>query len=230
MKPENIHWNDWLRILIGEVPGSYFIEIVFRMAFVYLLLTISMRLMGKRMASQLNRNELAAQVSLAATIGMPILAPDRGLLPAAVIAIVIVVLARLVSRLAYRNQSFEALTQDDISSMVSDGVMQMKNMKGARVSRERLLEQLRSGGLMHLGQVKRLYIEASGSFTMIKADEPKAGLSVIPLWDSEFEWEQKHLPDQYVCNNCGNPGDRGKKPEQPCDNCGDNNWVQAVEL
>ncbi|QKZ13022.1 DUF421 domain-containing protein [Spirosoma sp. KUDC1026] len=229
MKPENIHWNDWVRILIGEVPGSYFIEIVFRMAFIYLLLTISMRLMGKRMASQLNRNELAAQVSLAATIGMPILAPDRGLLPAAVIAIVIVIMARLVSRLSYEDQSFEALTQDDISSMVSDGVMQMKNMRGARVSRERLLEQLRSGGLMHLGQVKRLYIEASGSFTMIKADEPRPGLSIIPLWDSDFEWEQKHLPDQYVCNNCGNPGNHGAKPDQPCDNCKDNNWVKAVE-
>ncbi|GAB3759223.1 DUF421 domain-containing protein [Spirosoma pomorum] len=230
MKPENIHWNDWVRILVGEVPGSYFIEIIFRMAFIYLLLTVSMRVMGKRMASQLNRNELAAQVSLAATIGMPILAPDRGLLPAAVIAIVIVVLARTVSRLAYSNQSFEALTQDDISSMVSEGVMQMKNMKGARLSRERLMEQLRSGGLLHLGQVKRLYIEASGSFTLIKADEPKPGLSIIPLWDNDFEREQPHLPNQYVCNNCGNPGDRGAKPDHPCSNCDDNNWVQAVEM
>jgi uncharacterized membrane protein YcaP (DUF421 family) len=230
MKPENIHWNDWVRILVGEVPGSYFIEIIFRMAFIYLLLTVSMRVMGKRMASQLNRNELAAQVSLAATIGMPILAPDRGLLPAAVIAIVIVVMARMVSRLAYENQAFEAITQDDISSMVSEGVMQMKNMKGARLSRERLMEQLRSGGLLHLGQVKRLYIEASGSFTLIKADEPNPGLSIIPLWDSDFEWEQKHLPSQYVCNNCGNPGDKGSKPDQPCNNCDDNNWVQAVEM
>jgi uncharacterized membrane protein YcaP (DUF421 family) len=230
MKPEDIHWNDWVRILVGEVPGSYFIEIVFRMAFVYLLLTVSMRLMGKRMASQLNRNELAAQVSLAATIGMPILAPDRGVLPAAVIAIVIVVLARTVSRLAYKNQSFEALTQDDISSMVSEGVMQMDHMKGARVSRERLMEQLRSGGLMHLGQVKRLYIEASGSFTLIKADAPSTGLSIIPLWDNDFEREQKHLPHQYVCNNCGNPGPAGTRPEQPCSNCSDNNWVQAVEM
>ncbi|QJW89539.1 hypothetical protein HNV11_09185 [Spirosoma taeanense] len=75
MKPEEIHLNDWVRILIGEVPGTYFIEIVIRIAFVYLLLSVSMRLMGKRMAAQMNRNELAAQVSLAAAIGMPVWRP-----------------------------------------------------------------------------------------------------------------------------------------------------------
>lgn len=229
MKPEDIHITDWLRILVGEVPGSYFIEIIIRIAFVYLLLTVSMRLMGKRMAAQLNRNEMAAQVSLAAAIGMPVLAPDRGLLPAVVIAFVIVLVQRIISRVAYNNQRFEATTQDEISTLVNDGVMQLKRMRKARVTRERLLAQIRSAGLFHLGQIKRLYIESNGSFTLIQAQPSRPGLSVIPLWDTDFTNEQKHTPSVFVCNNCGNPEQAKEKPDQACTNCDDTNWVQAIE-
>src|SRR4051794_17099270 len=77
MKPEKIHPDDWLRILVGEVPATYFIELIIRAAVVYLILMVSMRLMGKRMSSQLSRNELAALVSLAAAVGIPMMSPDR---------------------------------------------------------------------------------------------------------------------------------------------------------
>ena len=229
MKPEDIHLTDWTRILVGEVPGSYFIEIIIRIAFVYLLLTVSMRVMGKRMAAQINRNELAAQVSLAAAIGLPVLAPDRGMLPAVVVAAVIVSIERLISRLTYNNERFEAITQDRISTLIDKGVMQMDNMKGARVTRERLLAQLRTGGLFHLGQVRRLYIESNGSFTLIQAEPPKPGLSVIPLWDSDFAAEQNHTK-QLICNNCGNDQPTEDTPAQSCANCGDTNWVQALDV
>jgi len=81
MKPEEIHLKDWLRILIGEEPISFLLELIIRAAVVYLVLMLSMRLMGKRMSSQLSRNELATLVSLAAAVGVPMMAPDRGLLP-----------------------------------------------------------------------------------------------------------------------------------------------------
>lgn len=229
MKPQDIHITDWMRMLVGEVPSSYYIEIIIRIAFVYLLLTVSMRLMGKRMAAQLNRNEMAAQVSLAAAIGMPVLAPDRGLLPAVVIAFVIVLTQRIIARIAHTNQRFEAITQDEISTLVADGVLQLNHMKRARVTRERLLAQIRSASLFHLGQIKRLYIESNGSFTLIQAHPPQPGLSVIPLWDTDFAREQKHIPDVFVCNNCGNPELVKDKPTHSCAKCGDTNWVEAIE-
>ncbi|GAB3553380.1 DUF421 domain-containing protein [Spirosoma fluminis] len=230
MKPEDIHVTDWMRILMGEVPGEYLIEIVIRITFVYLLLMVSMRLMGKRMAAQLSRNELAAQVSLAAAIGMPILAPDRGLLPAVVVALVIVSIQHLVSSLAYKNQKFEAITQDNISVLVENSVMHLDSMQKVRITRERLMEQLRSAGMEHLGQVKRLYIEASGSFTLISDEEPQPGLSIIPESDPDFRNSQKKAPDLFVCHTCGNPRQTTTQPNELCENCQDNNWVQAVEV
>ncbi len=228
MKPEEIRLNDWMRILIGEVPGSYFIELVIRMAFVYLVLTVSMRVMGKRMASQLSRNELAAMVSLAAATGIPILAPDRGLVPAAIVAVVIVLTQRLVAWLSYKSQRFETVSQGNISTLVQDAVMQLDAMQSARITRERLLAQLRLSGIFPLGQVKRLYIESNGSFTLVEDEEPKPGLSVILPWDTDFLDAQPKAPRRFVCNNCGNPAETAVTPTSACDKCHDTNWKQAV--
>lgn len=230
MKPEEIRLNDWMRVLIGEVPTSYFLEIILRMAFVYLLLTVSMRLMGKRMASQLSRNELAALVSLAAATGIPILAPDRGILPALVVALVIVVIQRTTAWLAYKNQAFETLSQGNIAVLVVDSVMNLAKMQKVRITRERLLAELRLSGIFHLGQVKRVYIESSGSFTLVEDEKPNPGLSVIPVWDNDFRDSQKEAPGRFACKNCGNPKQATIKPADPCDNCNDNNWVPAVEV
>lgn len=105
MKKDAIHLADWQRILFGEVPGSFYIEILIRAFVVYLILVVSMRLMGRRMSSQLSRNEMAAMVSMAAAIGVPIPDASRGLLPAVIIALVVVCTQRLVSHWASRNET-----------------------------------------------------------------------------------------------------------------------------
>lgn len=230
MKPEDIHLTDWMRILIGEVPNEYFIELIIRIIFAYLVLTVAMRLMGKRMAAQLNLNELAALVSLAAAVGIPIMSPDRGLLPAVVVAFVIVFIQRLVASLARKNQRFEAISQGSSDVLVVDSVLQLDKMMGARITRERLMAELRSSGLMHLGQVKRLYIEANGSFTLIQEEKPQPGLTVLPFWDADFRAEQKKVTDKFVCNNCGNDSKSKIQPTDPCDHCHDKNWIPAVEM
>src|SRR4051812_17541093 len=109
MKPEEIHLTDWLRIVLGEVPWSFLLEVAIRIVFLYILILVSMRLLGSRMAGQVSRNEMAALVSLAATVGIPMQSPDRGLLPALVVALTVVGISRWVAYRAYRNKRFEYL-------------------------------------------------------------------------------------------------------------------------
>lgn len=227
MKKEDIHLVDWLRILVGEVPGSFYVEIICRAAFVYLLLVVSMRLMGRRMATKLSRNEMAAMVSMAAAIGVPILDASRGLLPAVMIAIVVVSTQRLVSYLAAKNQTFEGISQDISVTLVEDAVMDLPAMKGSGITRQLLFAQLRSNGLTHLGYVKRLYMEANGAFTLITDPDPKPGLSLLPEWDTDFLNEQEKVPGQLVCYQCGNPQPETNR-NQSCVRCDRNEWVEAL--
>ena len=106
MKSEDIHLGDLHRILFGDVPGSFFIEVSLRTVIIYAILMISMRLMGKRMEASLGRIEMISMVALAAAIGIPLQSPDRGLLPAIIIAAVVVFIQKLVAKKSMNNEKF----------------------------------------------------------------------------------------------------------------------------
>jgi uncharacterized membrane protein YcaP (DUF421 family) len=226
MKPEEIQLTDWMRILVGEVPASFYLEAIFRVVVIYATLLISMRLMGRRLASRLSRTEMVAVVALAAATGIPILAPERGLLPAILTAGVVVAGERMISRMAAGRPNIEALVDDVASLLVEDGVMDLKAMLSSRVTRERLKAQLRVKGIEQLGSVKRLYLEANGSFSLVKDEPGKPGLSIIPSWDHSFKAEQLPSDDCWVCSRCGNP--RGSRDRKTCERCHQPYWSRAV--
>ena len=226
MKKHEIHLSDLQRILIGEVPGMFYIEVIIRAIVFYLILIGAMRLMGRRMASQLSRIEMAAMVSLAAAIGVPLQSPDRGILPAVVIALVVVSIERIISYFATKNEKFEARTQDQLDVLVEDSVLKLKEMQRTRITKDRLCAHLRAEGLTHLGSVQRLYLEANGSFTLIRAPEAKPGLNILPAWDDEFIQELERT-DVLVCAMCGK--EQGTEDiKGTCFNCSSTEWDQAV--
>jgi len=227
MKPEDIDIYDWQRIFIGNVPAGFYLEVIFRTAVVYLVLMVSMRLMGKRMASQLSRNEMVAMVSLAAAIGVPLQSPDRGILAAVVIAIIVVFIQQVLASRVSKNQQLETITQGDIMVVVEDGRLNLGNMKRAGLTRERTFSQLRGESIKHLGEVKRLYFEAGGSFSIVKNFEAIPGLGVLPEYDERFKKEMYNYTQTPVCKSCGQLS-RFETTDKNCENCGSNLWAAAV--
>jgi len=225
MSKEDIHLYDWQRILLGDLPAEFYVELLIRVTFVFILLIFSMRAMGKRMAAQLSRNEMAALVSLAAAIGLPIQSPDRGILPALVVALVVITIQRLIATRAYENQQMEQFAHGDVSLLIENGVIDKKEMLGVRLTEDRLFAQLRSHGVRHLGEVERLYLEVDGKFTMLKKDHPIPGLSVLPAFDREFLGRQARQK-QMVCTNCGALPDNEK--EMSCGNCGGETFSSSI--
>lgn len=228
MKPEEIHLTDYMRILLGQVPWSFLLEVAIRAIFLYGLIVLSMRLMGKRMSSQLSRHELAAIASIAAAIGVPIQAPDRGLLPAVLIAGVIVAVQRLVFRQSFQSRKFETLSQGYSDAMVKDGCLQYDAMRNSVLSQERVFAELRQKGIDNLGKVKRMYMEASGAVTVIPQSPPQPGLTLIPNWDDEFLKDQPKAPNTYACCWCGNVQQARQMPTTPCPSCTHDSWAPAV--
>ena len=229
MKEYEIKLSDIQRVLIGEVPFHFYLEVILRTAIIYLILMVSMRLMGKRMSSELSRNEMAAVASLAAAIGIPLMNPDRGLLPAVIIVLVIIFYQILIARRAAGDKRFESLTQGSYNMLVKDGVLNVEAMLLTRISRDRVFAQLRSQSISHLGMVRRLYFEAGGSFSMLKAVAPKPGLSILPGWDKQLDAYLNVRAAPEVCRHCGCPRPSGNTLEnQSCTNCQSNQWEQAV--
>lgn len=230
MKSFEIHINDLQRILFGEVPPSFFLEVILRTAFIYVVLMLSMRLMGNRMSSMLGRNEMAAMVSLAATIGVPIQSPDRGLLPIVIMAFIVVVFQTWIAKRSTKNKRFEQLSQDDIAPLIEDNVLNLRAMKLNGITRERLFAQLRSEKITHLGRVKRLYLEANGSFSLLQNTRQNPGLSILPRSDDDFFIPACYVQSAYACYKCGYVvKDHPKKPDIRCPNCKEKKWEAAID-
>jgi uncharacterized membrane protein YcaP (DUF421 family) len=225
MDQQSIEWS-WRRILIGEVPVGFILEAMLRVGFVYLLLLMSMRILGKKMASQFTRNEMAAMVCLAAAVGVPILSPDRGLLPAFVICVTIVSLSRIVVHFSSRNQAIESLALGVAEKLIDNGVVNIKTMERTGLSKERVFAELRSSQIFHLGEVNKLYFEANGKFTLVRSADHRPGLAVLPNEDTEF-LSQLTKTYTFVCDNCGYLNDRSNKKAN-CPSCGRKQWKLAV--
>ena len=227
--PPPPHLTDYMRILMGDVPWSFLLEAAIRLVLMYLLLLTSLRLLGKRMAGMLSRTELAALMSMAAAIGIPLLSPDQGILAPITVAVVVVTIHYLVTQWTARSPAAEHFVQSNYITVVADGVLQLDNMEAVVVSQERLFAQLRGSSLEHLGQVHRFYMEANGTFSLVKAPEPKPGLSLLPRWDEDFRKGQPVAPGMFVCRNCGQVEPAAQLPATPCPHCSAQLWDTAVE-
>jgi uncharacterized membrane protein YcaP (DUF421 family) len=228
MKPEEIHINDWMRILVGEVPVSFLLEGALRILILYAIILFSMRMMGKRMGSMLTRNEMIALVSLAAANGVAIQAPDRGLLPALLVSLLIVGFQLFISRRSMKSKRFESLVLDDLDTLVADGRLQLACMERTRLTHERIMAEFRSKGIDNLGRVQRTYMEANGKFTVMQFPDSQVGLSTLPGWDQEFRREQQTAEGYFACANCGHVVQSHKTPDDKCDQCGYQGWQAAV--
>lgn len=225
MKKE-IQLRDWDRILFGEGPPAYLLEVIVRVFIVYLIIFISIRFMGKRMIAEMGRADLVARVSLAAAVGLAIQRPGRGMLVSAAIVAVIVLVGRLLARLVYKNQGFEKSFQGVYAPLVKDGVLNKERMGKVQITKERLFAALREENIRHLGQVQRLYMEADGKFSLVAQKQPQPGLSVVPDWDPELVARQKHS-DLIVCSSCGSPWEHLSRA---CKNCRGHQHQAAICL
>lgn len=215
---------------MGGVPAVFLIEVLIRILIIYLLLVVSMRLMGKRMSAIISRNEMIAMISLAAAIGIPIQDPAKGMVPPIIIAGVVIGMQRLISAKTMNNPKLEQTIVGDVGTMALDGRLHLKNMKQSRISRERMLTEFRVKGVVSLGRIQRAYLEANGSFTIyLHEDGEKEGLCILPDWDHDYLNELTYLDDTFACNRCGHLEKSESPPSQHCNKCENDQWEKAIK-
>jgi uncharacterized membrane protein YcaP (DUF421 family) len=101
----------------------------------------------------------------------------------------------------------------------------MQALHKSRLSRDRLLAQLRSEGLKQLGSVKRMYFEANGSFTLVKDPARRSGLCILPDEDEDYTAQQHVLQGVYLCTHCGR---NRELLQDKCTNCGNDSFTEAI--
>lgn len=226
MKKEEIHLGDIKRILFGQAPPVFLLEVLIRTLLIYVILLVIVRSLGKRMSGQLTIMEMAVMLALGATVSVAMQIPDRGIFLSVIVLLVTVGFQRGFSYLGFKSAKAEKVLQGDVSILVKQGVMQIAEMQYCRISKQQLFGQLRCNGIYHLGKVRRVYIEASGAFSIYPAKTDQPGLSVLPPAEREL-FGAKPQYGLEACVNCGFV--RAKKShEEPCADCHCASWEEAV--
>src|ERR1700710_655030 len=136
--PKPFRFGDLARLVRGDTPWTFSLEVILRIVVLYAILLIALRLMGRRISTQLARNELLALVCLAAAIGPAIQAPDRGLLPPLVVAALVVLIQRGIGAYSFRSHRFEDVLEGKVRALVTDGRLDLQELRKNSLSAARL--------------------------------------------------------------------------------------------
>jgi len=227
MKRWEIHLYDVGRILFGNAPLYFLLEVAIRAFITYIVLLGVVKLMGKRMGGKLTFTEMAVMLMLGAIVSSAMQIPERGMLEGCFVLLLVVAIQRLVTLWMFKKPKVETNILGHMYLLVKDGILQTKDLKGEYISRTQLFGMLRSNKITNLGMIKRLYLETSGSFTMYQYKKPRAGLSLLPREDKAVFNAQQLVNDKKVCNICGQVYEQAHVPER-CANCQSHEFVEAV--
>jgi len=227
MKKYEIHLEDWQRILFGQAPPVFLLEVFIRTLIVYVFLLFVLRWLGKRMSGQLTILEMAIMLTLGAIVSVGVQMPERGITLSMVALICTLIFQRGLSWLGTKSARIEELSQGKMSVLLKDGVMELQEMRRCRISKQQLLAELRSNNIYNLGEVRRVYLEACGLFTTVKMHNPQPGLSTLPFTDKPLINRLPQSNNDMVCTTCGNR-EHHQPLMQACPHCGDKSWTRAV--
>ncbi|MBT1702870.1 DUF421 domain-containing protein [Chryseosolibacter indicus] len=228
MKKDDIQSWDWQRILFGQAPPTFLVEVLIRTIIVYLFLLVILRLLGKRMDGQLTLTEMAVVVTFGAIVSVPMQLPDKGILLGILALLLAAAFQRGFNWLNVKNDKMEEITQGTMNILVKDGLVQLDEMKKVGLSKQHLFAALRKEKIFNLGNVKRVYFEACGLFSIYSEEEAKPGLPTFPSNELEFVHTQTKIDESRIaCCNCGYVAETTDR-NISCENCGDKNWIEAI--
>lgn len=183
---------DWHRILIGDAPTIYLVEVLARTIIIYLALMVTINLMGKRMGGQLSLTEMAVMVTLGALIAVPMQIYDRGILMGLTALVIAIIFQRGFNWFGIKYPKFEKLSQGEVSLLIKDGKFEEEQMKIARISQTQLRAILRIEQITHISQVRRLYLEACGLMSIYTIDDANMDESYLILpEDDKMHYDKK---------------------------------------
>jgi len=149
-------------------------ESFIRGAGIYIVLLIILRLSGRRALSEMTAFDFVLLLIVAETTQQALLGEDFSLTNSAVLIITLVTLDIGMSLLKDAAPGMQRLLDGGPTVLISNGQLDHRAMRRARVSLGEVLEAAREAqGLERLEQIRFAILEARGTISIIPAEEQK---------------------------------------------------------
>ncbi len=221
---------DWHRILWGELPEHFLLEVGARTLIMVVVLFISLRATGKSTVRQLTVVNLVLIVGLGSAAGDPMFYHDVGLLPALLVFGVVVFVYRGANRWASTSTKASDWVQGKTILLIKDGQFAINEFKKEQLGQDEFFMELREGGIEHLGQVRRAYLESSGNVSLFfyEDEQVKSGLPILPELFCQKS-VQITRAGVYACSFCGQVEELHPQESVVCPHCQHKEWVLALK-
>jgi len=218
----------WKDLFLGSENWPFLWETVLRTFIMFVVIMVSLRLLGKRGVKQLSVFELVVIIGLGSAAGDPMFYKDVGILPSLIVFIMIISLYSLITYLIGQNKKFENLVEGKPICLIKDGVFETDNFKKEALGEDEFFAELRLKGVSQLGQVEEAIEESNGEISVFyfEDDEVKYGLPIMP---DSLDHPLKHItePGYYACIFCGYSEKFETVHNPVCPECGKEEWVKA---
>lgn len=221
--------KDIEKILIGDEDWSFIPEIMFRTLLMYLVVLISLRVLGKRGVKQLSIFELVVIIGLGSAAGDPMFYREVGILSAVAVFLVVIISYKITSHFVSKSKKIETLLEGSCTCVIENGRFAIENFKKEALAQDEFFAELRLKSVSHLGQVKLAILETTGSISVFfyKDDEVKNGLPILPALFAAKKEEIKYR-DYYSCAFCGLTELLEPTPKAICKCCKKDKWVKSI--
>lgn len=219
---------EWDRVFYNNLPGEFFLEVIFRSTVMFIILLLTIKLAGKRGVKQLSIFETVIIIALGSAAGDPMFYEDVGIIPAAVVFVVVIILYRLLTWLTGKSKKFEEIIEGKTQCIVDDGTFYLAGFKKESLAQDEFFSELRVKSIEHLGQVRKAYMETSGEISVYFYEDKdvKYGLPIVP---NLYNLKSKIIPHNgmFSCTFCGNVANH-QTSLAICPICLKEEWVEAI--
>ncbi len=155
--------------------GIFMAVILIRACILYIIITFSLRLMGKRQLGELQPSELVVTILISNIASIPVEDSSVPMLMGIVPIFTLVCLDVIVSAIMLRSPKFRRFIIGSPRVIISDGVVQQQEMKRLRYTVDDLIEAMREQQIFDLRDVHYAIVETTGKIHfMQKTDKQNA--------------------------------------------------------
>ena len=191
--------------------------VFFRAMILYLVIVVSMRLMGKRQLGELQPSELVVTVLLSNIATLPVENVNIPMIMGVIPIFTLVSLDVILSHLSLKFRPLRKAICGSAKIVISDGKIDQKMLKDLRFSVDDLMQSLRSQQIFDVSQVQLAVVETTGQISVYQ----KKDAQPVTCRDMKIKGEDSDPPKLII--------DSGKLIGESLSGLGfDRKWLESV--
>ena len=153
--------------------------IFFRTIIIYCLLSVAIKLMGKRQIGELEVSELISTLLISEIASLPIADSDIPLLNAVIPILLIVSVEIILSALKNKSEKLKRRIEGEPVFLIYRGKLRQRALDENRLSVNELLSELRIQGAADISDVEYAVLEQNGTMSVVTKSDTALAHSLI---------------------------------------------------